>query len=84
MDIADFSASTVPITVTLSGASAPVFDVDDGTPETLLGIEVLIGTAFGDTLVVGALDASAAASIDHVDLGGGVDTIAIAASGTAR
>ncbi|HYJ31101.1 MAG TPA: calcium-binding protein [Allosphingosinicella sp.] len=84
MDIADYSASTGAITVSLAGSSAPVFTVDDGSPETLYGIEVLIGSDHGDTLVVGALGAAGAAAIVLVDLGGGDDMIEIAAAGTSR
>ncbi|HEX8642521.1 MAG TPA: hypothetical protein VF702_01250 [Allosphingosinicella sp.] len=81
MDIVDYSAASAAIHVTLSAAAPPTFVVDDGdgTPETVDWAEILIGSAYGDTLVLAALAAATAAAIGHIDLGGGVDTVDLSA-----
>jgi Ca2+-binding RTX toxin-like protein len=81
MDTADYSAAAAAITVTLAGTAPPTMTVAVGTgePDLLESIEILIGSAHGDLLAVEALTAAAAAAIDHIDLGGGTDTLDLSA-----
>jgi Ca2+-binding RTX toxin-like protein len=80
MSVADYSAETSPITVTLSGATTPNASVlRAGGTDTVSPLATLIGSEHDDMLVVAELTAASAAAIDLVDLGGGVDTVDLSA-----
>lgn len=85
MPIADYSAATAAITVELSGTGAPTMVVQHGGgTDTLTAADGLLGSAFDDSLTVGALDGSAADGVLSVDLGGGEDSLLLSTSSTVR
>ena len=81
MPVADYSAASAAIHVTVSGAGSPVLVVQhDGGTDTLTAADALLGSAHDDILLIDALDAAAADALVLVDLGGGDDRIELAAA----
>lgn len=80
MSIADYSTESASITVTLGGTTTPNLSVVRANGvDTLIGVDTVIGTSFGDTLVLTALTASTAAAIDLIDLADGNDLLDLSA-----
>jgi|GEM_PF-1067871 len=80
MPLVDYSAESAPITVTLTGATAPSATVArSGATDSADPLGTLIGTGHDDMLVVAGLGGAAASAVELVDLGGGIDTVDLSA-----